>query len=336
MKKIKKLNLIIVLEIAILLFMLLKFWQHDNRFSTLEASNFNAKQHSAPVQNITDTVTFLFSQSGDIQEPNSNDIFHRGNGQALWLLKSSRLTPQSPIFAMTRPFLNKESWENLKQETDDGFLNCLYDAGGPFDELKSNFFNALKPTLNSNLLPWQKRLGIIFLSGTSPQLMESLRPLLYEKPTLCVFYPQNTLKKDDAALKNFIPLPRGLTKLTDDLSCLVVPDETGANELELIFTFPTGCALISGEGRAGFFQLIKKAERLTGKPVKFYLGGTGLLNGTEDPILKKELLALKNTHPSLIIRSNYSTSLMAQEMLQEIFHNHYQAAQAGERITLNP
>jgi|GEM_PF-4720888 len=336
MKKNKLLNFILGTQITLLLLILFKFW-YFSRFPSLEAPHkFTVSSNNSSRKAMLNSLTFLLAQSNNAALPDDQNIFHPGNGQSLWIIRDLQLTPQSPLLAIAKTRLEANTWELLKTETTDGVLNLLYDTGGPFEEFKSNLLKSLKSIFLSDLLPWQKRLDLVFLSGTSPQHSDSLKSLLYEKPTLCVFYPENTLKLDKPLPQNFIPLPPGLTLLGPGFYSLVLPDENGCNELELIITSPEGCAIVSGEGRAGFFRLIEETQKLTGKPVKYYLGGTNLLTGADNPELLSRLRKLKQQHPSLIIYSNYSTSLMAQGMLNEIFGDRYRTRRAGERCLINP
>ena len=177
---------------------------------------------------------------------------------------------------------------------------------------------------------------MIFLPTPGPLNTGGLDFVLSNKPSLPIFRPP---PPPMSWVNYMIDMPEGYTRLTNRVSCLILPfqgggEEEGCREMELIIRVDDGVAVLSGEGRAGFFNIIEAVEKEIGKPIYYYLGGTGFMAGMRNENTLSRLRALKKRHPPLKIYANHSTSVMGEEMIHSVFGTDFILAYPGERIKL--
>ncbi|MCL5035679.1 MAG: hypothetical protein M1269_01045 [Chloroflexi bacterium] len=299
-------------------------------------------EKSLNAENILDTVTFVSSQEkrrSDLIRGKEDNGCLWGEGQSLWIIIRDKVNDKSEFAGIVKKKLSASDYNVFKEDSSDGVLFFFYGLGGSKEIWKNNVFKLLRAKILSNILPWQKRIDMIFLPTPGPLNTGSLDFVLNNKPTLPVFTPPEPPPMP--WLNYLITIPGGYKKLTDRVSSLCLPMEAGGGEegyyeMELIINVGDGIAILSGAGKAGFFNIIETAAKKTNRPVYYYLGGTGILTGMKNSNILNRLEDLKKHCPHLKIYSNYSTSVMAEEMLQQVFGNDYKAVSPGEQVQLIP
>ncbi|MCD6309139.1 MAG: hypothetical protein J7M18_00385, partial [Candidatus Eremiobacteraeota bacterium] len=312
------------------------------RISITESPEPNPSPEKFPEKKtLLDTCTFVLCQGPNLpgwaKDFSSGCIY--GEGQSIWILLQDTVDPKGKFSNMVKKKMLPADYDIFKADTSDGILCFFYGVGGSKEIWKNNLFSLMNKNILSNLLPWQKRIDMVILPNSSPLNTGGLDFVLSNKPSLPVLTPTNFPPMPWA--NYMFEMPGKYMKLTDRISCLSLPikgfeEIEGNEELELIIRTGDGIAVLSGEGKAGFSEIIREAEKNTGKKIYYFLGGTGLLVGVKNKKIFEELSAIKKHNPHIKIYVNHSTSAMAMEMLHSVFGMNFRVVYPGERIKLTP
>lgn len=240
-----------------------------------------------------------------------------------------------------------DHFKNLKNTVSensllDGISSIYYDLGNTIDNSDTNNVSAsILEMLSIDALVAPTYIDYVIISLLSPEHFKGgIAKLVDYRSDIPFLVPPG---KDARALfrsygcevKNLIVLEKGYSQLSQRIGALVLQSEDQNYEIDLVIRVKGGIAIIASEGTAGMETIIGEAEQATGRKTLLYAGGTGLLMGMDDERRVESMKHLKSTHPSLIILANYSTSLLSDHYLREIFGTNYHSVYLGTSISLS-
>jgi metal-dependent hydrolase (beta-lactamase superfamily II) len=272
-------------------------------------------------------------------------------GQFMWIILKGKVRDSDLLLRLIR----KNPMEDItlqKEPFQDGIINFFYDLSGREDLFRNNWGAVgVKELQVSAIMPWTKKLDFIVLSSLRSDHLAGLSFIARLHPTLTIFTPplprQLAYPPSDSEgegfrslrkFTNLTPLGAGHWRLTEQLRALVIPLGGGTwgvrHELVLIIKGKEGWSVLAGSGFSRPLALVRKARLAVKSRIRLYAGGTGMMIGSGDPALKRELEVLRQEEPSLVIVPNYSTSPAAHDYLREIFGKNYRPGCLGERLKL--
>lgn len=300
-------------------------------------------------EDIIDTVTLMSGSQvhGRSDENKFRQEMKFDSGQMMWLVLVGKVETGDQLLEFAKIAMSPTDYEHFRKNVQkDDILNLFYDLG----EKEENFVNnwrevGVNELKIASLLPWKKKIDFIVISCFDERHMGGLPYIIRINPGLPVFCPPITkstaVKNMDTFNRavNLIPLPPGYTRLTGKLGAYITPilDENGENktyELDLIVQLREGVAILAGAGKMEPLQLVKDVTEATGQKVLYYIGGTNLYIGTENPQICKEIEEIKEIAPDIKFYPNFNTSLLAHQICEEIFGDQYHRVQLGTRINL--
>lgn len=344
----------LVLEIAIMIFFLVKFSKAENQNIMILETSIEKGQFTDPedftldLYDILDTVTLLTGTEADGRATEENAL--RKNmifdpGQAMWLVYEEKIAKNAEIFEYAKSVMAEKDFDSFREKLlSDEVINVLYDMGDNEDTYTSNWREVgVRELQSAPFLPWKKKIDFIVLSTFEDKHWGGLAYILKFNPAIPIICPP--LTKSDIVgnsriidrAQNLIPIMPGYTRLTDRLGALVtsMPRVEGKDpryELDLVLQIDRGVAIIAGSGLLEPLEIVRQVKMSTGKEVLYYIGGTNLQVGLESEELKNQLRELSVIAPKMQFYPNYNTSMIAKQMLREVFKEKLNDTPLGLKI----
>ncbi len=347
----------LVFEIIIMIFFLAKFSKAENQNVMILETSIETGQFTDPDDfilkryDILDTVTLLTGTEADGRATEENAL--RKNmifdpGQAMWLVFEEKISGKDQIFEYAKSVMAEKDFDSFREKLcSDEVVNVLFDMGDNEDTYTTNWREVGVHELQSApLLPWKKKIDFIILSTFEDKHWGGLAYILKYNPAIPIFCPP--LTKSDIVgnariidrAQNLVPIMPGYTNLTARLGALVTSMPRGEGkdpryELDLVLHIDGGVAIITGAGLLEPLEIVRQVKMSTGKEVLYYIGGTNLQVGLESEELKNQLRELKAIAPKMQFYPNYNTSMIAKQMLGEVFKEKLNDTPLGLKIRFN-
>lgn len=262
--------------------------------------------------------------------------------QMMCLLLFDRVRSRDALIKSYGGYFTKIEERFRLRRVDDGISYFFYDLGDYAARVEDNLSYATEEMNNIEVFTAPVDVDYVVLSLLSKEHYGgALKAMMKFRPDLPVFIPPGEEARVLArsyGVKNLIKLPEGYTQMSSRVGILVLPwkDRRGREgyEADLVITIKDGVALIAGEGSPGMEHLIAEAERVTGRDVLLYVGGTAHMEVLEDEAFRKSVEKLAESHPALRICANYSTSFLAARYFREAFGVRYLPVFLGTSISL--
>ena len=348
------LMVVLALQIILIIFMLIKFSKPENQNimileTSIEKGDFTDPDDFVLTRyDILDTITLLSGTEADGRAVEENSLRKNmvfDSGQAMWLLFEEKIKEDEKIFEYSRGVMEENDFKTFKEKVmSDEVINIIYDMGESEDTYRPNWREVgVKELQAAPFLPWKKKIDFIILSSFEDKHWGGMSYILKFNPAIPIICPpltkEDVLKNSQILDRahNLIPILPGYSRLTSRLSALVtsIPMGKGKDpryELDLVLDIEGGVAIIAGSGLLEPLEIVKKVKEETGKKVLYYIGGTNLLVGLESEELRSQMEELKRIAPEMKIYPNFNTSMIARQMLKEVFEDKCHDAPLGLKI----
>ena len=346
----------LILEIAIMIFFLAKFSKAENQNIMILETSIETGQFTDPDDfvlnryDLLDTVTLLTGTEADGKAVEENAL--RKNmifdpGQAMWFVFEEKVNKKDEIFEYAKSVMAEKDFDSFREKLcSDEIVNVLYDVGDNEDSYTTNWREAgVRELQAAPFLPWKKKIDFIVLSTFEDKHWGGLAYILKFNPSIPIICPP--LTKSDIVgntriidrAQNLVPILPGYTRLTARLGALVtsmprVEGKDARYELDLILHVDGGVAIIAGSGLLEPLEIVRQVKMATGKEVLYYIGGTNLQVGLESDELKNQMKELSAIAPKMQLYPNYNTSMIAKQMLREVFKEKLNDTPLGLKIRL--
>lgn len=356
--KIRTLVLLVflILEIAIMIFFLARFSKAENQNIMILETSIETGQFTDPDDfvldryDLLDTVTLLTGTEADGRAVEENPLRKNmifDSGQAMWLVFEEKIAEKAEIFDYAKSVMAEKDFDSFREKLrSDEIINILYDVGDNEDTYTSNWREVgVRELQAAPFLPWKKKIDFIVLSTFEDKHWGGLAYILKFNPSVPIICPP--LTKSDIVgnnriidrAQNLIPILPGYTPLTARLGALVtsMPRAEGKDpryELDLVLHIDGGVAIIAGAGLLEPLEIVRQVKMATGKEILYYIGGTNLQVGLESDELKNQLKELSAIAPKMQFYPNYNTSMIAKQMLREVFKEKLNDTPLGLKVRL--
>jgi len=300
---------------------------------------------------ILDTVTFL---SGTEQYGRSTENILRkrmvyDKGQSFWILMEDRVSDNDELLKYAKGFMAQNDYMTFADKIkNDEVINFIYDLGSKEEVFRRNWKEVGVEELKAApFLPWKKKIDFLVLSRYNEAHWGGIGYILGYNPAMPIYCPPLTRSTQ---LKNFkvmdraqslIPLLPGYTQLTPRIGAYVskINVEEGKDpiyELDMVLKVQGGVAIVAGASLTEPLELVRNVKSATGEEVLYYIGGTNLFVGLKTEELYSQLREMRRIAPHIRVYPNFNTSMIAHQMLREVFRDNYHATSQGMKIRFKP
>ncbi|MCD4784452.1 MAG: hypothetical protein K8T10_11580 [Candidatus Eremiobacteraeota bacterium] len=347
----------LVIQIFLIIFLLYRFAAPEHQDimileTSLEKGDFvDPNDFILAKYDILDTVTLM---TGIEQYGRSADNILRkkmvyDKGQSFWILMEDKVSDSDELLKYSKEFMAPSDFTAFAGRIkNDEVLNFLYDLGGKEKIFRNNWREVGVEELKAApFLPWKKKLDFMVLSRYDESHWGGIEYILGYNPAMPIYCPPLTKL---AQLKNFkamsraqslIPLLPGYTQLTPRVGAYVstIQMESGEDpryELDIVLKVNGGVAVVAGAGLAEPLDLVRNVKSETGEDVLYYIGGTNLFLGLKTKELYSQMRELKKIAPNMEVYPNFNTSMIAHQMMKEVFEDKYHPTSQGLKIRFRP
>lgn len=300
---------------------------------------------------ILDTVTFM---TGTEQYGRSTDNILRkrmvyDGGQSFWILMEDRVSDSDELLKYAKGFMAQNDYITFAGKIkNDEVINFLYDLGGKEEVFRKNWREVGVEELKAApFLPWKKKIDFMVLSRYNEAHWGGIGYILGYNPAMPIYCPPLTRSTQ---IKNFkvmdraqslIPLLPGYTQLTPKVGAYVskILMESGKDpiyELDMVLKVKGGVAVVAGAGLTEPLELVRNVKSATREDVLYYIGGTNLFVGLKTEELYSQMRKLKKIAPNIKVYPNFNTSMIAHQMMSEVFKDKYHSTSQGLKIRFKP